>query len=174
VLLLPRSKLKKMAPKLNLPILKLVFLDFGLTRDRCYDFRRKIWRKILAVFCSKPLLVFEKNRIMTLAFEKSANFFRIKWAKIADHHNIDPSCDVVTDVLQTIAFLLDPASRTYGIVSVVLLYAPAPLYLLKVRPQDDFAFKRCSWWILNLVLHPVLLPWAFLQHIRNVYCNRQR
>jgi hypothetical protein len=45
------------------------------------------WRFLL-----KLLLVFTKNVIITLVFEKKSQFFRRKLAKIAENcdHNIDP------------------------------------------------------------------------------------
>jgi hypothetical protein len=58
------------------------------TRDRCYVFkkycRRKMWRKIWR-FSFKLLLDFFQNLIITLVFEKNANFS----AENCDH-NIDP------------------------------------------------------------------------------------
>jgi hypothetical protein len=62
--------------------------------DRCYDFLNifaekfsKKWRFLL-----KLLLVLAKIVIITLVFEKNANFFRRKLGKIAENcdHNIDP------------------------------------------------------------------------------------
>jgi hypothetical protein len=49
---------------------------YGYFRDQCYDFK-KIFAKNLAKkwhFLLKLLLVFEKKLIMTLVFEKNANF----------------------------------------------------------------------------------------------------
>jgi hypothetical protein len=55
-------------------------------------FRRKVWRKYWR-FLLKLLLVFAKIVIITLVFEKNANFFCRKLAQIAENydHNIDPS-----------------------------------------------------------------------------------
>jgi hypothetical protein len=65
-----------------------------LTRDRCYDFKNifaeKIGKKLAFYAQNKAKLC--KNWIITLVFEKNANFFRRKLAKIAENcdHNIDP------------------------------------------------------------------------------------
>jgi hypothetical protein len=57
------------------------------TRDRCFDFLNIFTKKIgekRAKLC--------KNMIITLFFEKNANFFSRKLSKIAQNcdHNIDP------------------------------------------------------------------------------------
>jgi hypothetical protein len=66
------------------------------TLDRCYIwffqiFSPKNLAKILAFF-AQTTPSFLQKMIMTLVFEKSANFFRRKLAKIAENcdHNIDP------------------------------------------------------------------------------------
>jgi hypothetical protein len=48
--------------------------------DRCYDFLNKFNEKN-GVFLLKLLLVFEKIVILTLFFEKNANFFAKNWGK---------------------------------------------------------------------------------------------
>jgi hypothetical protein len=63
------------------------------TRDRCYDFKKfspkKLARKLAFLTQNKAKLF--KNLILTLVFEKNANFRR-KLSKIDKNcdHNIDP------------------------------------------------------------------------------------
>jgi hypothetical protein len=69
---------------------KMVGLHFGqffhkLVWDRCYDFRyiyfcRKIWRKQWRLF-AQTTASFCKKLIITLVFEKNANFFAENWQK---------------------------------------------------------------------------------------------
>jgi hypothetical protein len=62
--------------------------------DRCYDFKNIFAEKFcknIAVF-AQTTASFCKNVIITLIFEKYANYFCRKLAKITEHcdHNIDP------------------------------------------------------------------------------------
>jgi hypothetical protein len=55
--------------------------------DRCYDFLKYILWKNIVVFAQATASLC-KNLIITLFFEKNANFFAEKMAKIAE--NCDP------------------------------------------------------------------------------------
>jgi hypothetical protein len=62
-----------------------------MIRDRCYDFLNiyaENFGENIRIFLRKLLLVFFKNLIITLVFEKNANFF----AEIAENcdNNIGP------------------------------------------------------------------------------------
>jgi hypothetical protein len=68
--------------------------DVHQIRDRCYDFKnifaQKVANKLAFLTQNKAKLC--KILIITLVFEKNANFFRRKLAKFAENcdHNIDP------------------------------------------------------------------------------------
>jgi hypothetical protein len=61
--------------------------------NRCYDFKNifvKKFSKNIGFF--RTTASFRKKMIITLVFEKNANFFRQNFSKIAENcdHNIDP------------------------------------------------------------------------------------
>jgi hypothetical protein len=76
---------------LNANLLHAVSTGLGSTRtsvtnswDRCYDFENIFAEKFsenIGVFCSNYSLFFGKKLIITLVFEKNANFFAEKWQK---------------------------------------------------------------------------------------------
>jgi hypothetical protein len=97
----PRPRLKCAAIKRPLFSVWQNNHDSSATRDRCHDFKkncRKNWS-----FFAQTTASFCKNMIITLVFEKNANFFRRKLAKIAENcdHNIDPrwACEKIAQTV---------------------------------------------------------------------------
>jgi hypothetical protein len=89
------SQFFRLLQKMDARVTQRMLAWTRVTRDRCYDFLNILAEKFsekIGVFLLKLLLVFAKIVIITLAFEKNANFFAEKLSKIAENcdHNIDP------------------------------------------------------------------------------------
>jgi hypothetical protein len=100
--------------------LKMYDTERSRYRDRCYDlkiFSPKNLTKILA-FLLKLLLVFCKKVIITLVFEKNANFFAENWQKSQKIVIITSTPDLRTFLMTPDSLFSNPFRLFCQIVSV--------------------------------------------------------
>jgi hypothetical protein len=82
--------------------------------------------------------------------------------------------DLCTDLLQILILLSNAESRGYGFVSLLLIYYPAPLYLLcsGMNQINEPGWIRISRMFGKLVFHPFLLTLAYIKLIWKIYNNK--